>query len=151
MKPKVTWILVADGSRGRIYRREGEKAGLQTALDQEFSHEVRRMSEMGTERPGKVRESGNSAHHAIAPRADWTRQEKQQFAGQLAGVIEEHAQRKEFDRLILVAPPQTLGDLRAALGKLAQERLVGELGKDLTALPVKDLEAHLQAANLILS
>ena len=48
-----------------------------------------------------------------------------------------------FDRLVLVAPPQTLGELRIALKKRTSARITAELAKNLTNVPIHDLPGHL--------
>ncbi len=80
----------------------------------------------------------------MEPRADWRRFEKLQFARAVAEIIDRGARGKSFDRLVLVAPPKTLGDLRAALGSSSQSAIYGELAKDLTKVPIRDLPAHLR-------
>lgn len=149
MKAKKTWVLVADGKRGRLFKRESALVGLEAALDRDFSQPLRRTREIGTDRPGRVQESANSASHAMTPRVDWLRQEKQRFAATLAEFLEVNARRKAFERLVLVAPPQALGDLRAALGRHARDRLSGELDKDLTELPPKKIETRLIEKGLL--
>ena len=148
MATKTTWILVADGARARIFKRQGAGGALLLAPEDNFVHEVERTHDMGSERPGRVVESSGGAHHAIAPRADWNRQGKQQFAERLAKHLDAAAERKEFDRLILVAPPRVLGDLRASLGRHAREHLAGELDKDLTALGTAEIGERLAQAEL---
>ena len=81
----------------------------------------------------------------MQPPTDPKRHEKRRFAHELAGFLAAAAKRREFDHLILVAPPQALGDLRDELPKAVNDRLAGELAKDLTNLPVHDLPAHLAA------
>jgi hypothetical protein len=51
---------------------------------------------------------------------------------------------KRYERLILVAPPVTLGDLREALAKSVQARVVGELAQDLVKTPQSQLRRHLR-------
>ena len=46
-------------------------------------------------------------------------------------------------RLILVAPPQALGDLRAALPADVSDLVSGELHKDLTHATIHDITEHL--------
>ena len=45
---------------------------------------------------------------------------------------------------MLCAPPQALGDLRAALGKQARERIVAEVNKDLTPLALGEIEKRME-------
>ena len=51
-----------------------------------------------------------------------------------------------FDALVLAADPMTLGVLRPELHKAVQDRLVGEINKDLTRLPVREIERVLNEA-----
>ncbi len=46
---------------------------------------------------------------------------------------------KAFDRLMIVAPPFALGDLRAALSEQMKPHIYAELGKDLTKTPAAEL------------
>jgi protein required for attachment to host cells len=149
MKAKTTWVLVADGARARGFARHGTDGSLVAIPDGTFVHEVERVSAMGVDRPGRVRESADTAHHAIAPHVDWRREGKRGFAHSLAEWLEDRARHRAFDHLVLVAAPRTLGDLRAALGTNARERLAGELAKDLTAHPAAHIEEHLRRAELL--
>jgi protein required for attachment to host cells len=71
MRKTITWILVADGTRARIFRNEGPFKGLQPALDRAFEASAPPTRALGTDRPGRVRESANSERHAMVPRVDW--------------------------------------------------------------------------------
>lgn len=144
-----TWVLVADGSRARVLARAGASGSFVQPAGGMFSHAVHRAADLGTERPGRVRESANASHHAIEPRADRRREGKHGFARMLAQMLEQRALERAYDRLILVAPPRTLGDLRDGLGKEARFRLVGTLDRDLTALATDEIERHLAAAKLL--
>ena len=143
MRKKVTWILVADGARARIFRNDGPFKGLHPALDQEFASTVPPTRELGTDRPGRVQESATSERHAMVPRVDWHRFEKDKFARAMARILDAAAERGDFDRLILVAPPRTLGTLRSALGARTRGRITGELDRDLTHVTRLELPDHL--------
>lgn len=144
MKKKITWILVADGARARILRSEGWGSGLEPALDKEFIGDRRPTREIGAERPGRTRPSSTGQPAAMEPKADWHRLEKAQFAKSLSHILDEAALANRYDRLVLCAPPQALGDLRAALGKQAHDRIVAEINKDLTSLPLDEIEKRLE-------
>ena len=45
--------------------------------------------------------------------------------------------------LIIVAPPRTLADLRKAFHDDVKKKIVAEIGKDLTKLPLYEIENHL--------
>jgi protein required for attachment to host cells len=45
---------------------------------------------------------------------------------------------------VLVAAPKTLGDLRELLPDPVKSRVVAEIDKDLTRVPLRDLPKHLE-------
>ncbi len=144
MKKTRTWILVADGARAQIWLSEGWGKGLTRVGVEEASGGTAPTRELGSDRPGRVQDSAGSGRHAMEPRVDWHRYEKSLFAKRMAGVLDKGAGEKAFDRLVLVAPPQALGDLRAALGKAARALVTAELDKDLTSLPPRKLIQRLE-------
>jgi protein required for attachment to host cells len=73
--------------------------------------------------------------HANEPKFDPHRELKRSFAEHLAGTISGHLENAAFDRLIVVAAPVTLGDLRAAFSDAVKARITAEFDKDLTKIP----------------
>lgn len=51
---------------------------------------------------------------------------------------------RRFDRVILVAPPAFLGDLRQVLPKDLKDKVADEVTSDLTNTPEQDLPPHLR-------
>jgi protein required for attachment to host cells len=142
-----TWYVVADGGRARIVQkrdRQGDRQeAFDTLLDLVSADLHRATHELGTERPGRTRESATSARHAVQPRQDLHRAEKQNFVHEVAAVLNEANTRDEFDALVLVAPAHALGDLRQALDAPTQRKITAQLQKDLTNVPNADLAEHL--------
>lgn len=147
MRRGTTWVLIADGSKARLVRQEpaGDGGGL-TPL-REFDGVNRPGRDLTSDRPGRTFDRAGERRHAMQPPTDPKRHEKRRFAHELAGFLDAAAKRGEYDHLILVAPPQALGDLRDELPKAVSDRLAGELAKDLTNLPVHDLPVHLAAVS----
>ncbi len=144
MKAKTTWVLIADGARARLLQTTGWEHGLEPASSVDFIADHRPTREIGAERPGRVHESADSTRHAMAPRVDWHQFEKHLFAKEMAAMLNMARARGEFDRLVLVAPPATLGDLRKELDKPTAALVFAELDKDLTHVAVHDLKGHLE-------
>lgn len=145
-KTPLTWIVIADAGRARIYAHEGATSGVRPLDDGQLENPAAhaRTRDLGTDRPGRSFNSTGSARHAEEPRADWHRQAETVFAKRLADHIEAAAAAKRFDRVVVVAPPTMLGDLRTAFGAQTKQRLAGELHKDLTKIPVAELPNHLR-------
>jgi len=146
MKPKKTWIVIADGMHARILRQDKRGAPLTPALDQElYDPAVHGFSrDLKSAAPGRAFDSGSGgARHSMEPRVDPKTLEKQNFAKRVAELINDAASRKTFDQLVLVAPPKTLGELRTQLGEPAKKVLIGEIHHDLVKTPIHELPQHL--------
>ena len=88
MKWTATWIVVADGARAKIYVNDGPGKGIQPVQGAEYAAELAATHELGSDRPGRTAASVGAARHAIEPRIDWHRQQKQQFVKALAKVLD---------------------------------------------------------------
>ncbi len=117
MKPTTTWILIADGARARIFANLGPGKGIAPVEGGVLKGDHAPSRDLASDRPGRTFESADVMRHAIDPAQDPHRELKRAFAGRIASLIEERLAENAFDRLVLVAPPVTLGDLRSALSK----------------------------------
>jgi protein required for attachment to host cells len=142
----LTWVVVVDAQRMRILATSGIGKGLRQiqVFANPAGHGFAR--DLGSDRPGRTRESLGKTRHALEPHVDPHRQAKHDFAAELAHHLEAAARAKIFERLVLVAPPQMLGDLRACLGRLATARLIAEIPKDLGKTSLSGISKNLSAA-----
>lgn len=143
-KPKRIWVMVADAARARLYISDGRdvRPADKSTFENPDAHGHSR--DLVSDRPGRSFESVGGARHAEEPKHDPHRSAKSAFARRIADYVEHSALNDEFDDLVMVAPPQMLGDLREALGQHAAARLIGTAPKDLMKVPVAELQAHLQ-------
>jgi protein required for attachment to host cells len=149
MASERTWVLVADGSRARILQKdEGNRKQLRTIEGKTFSHELPKTSEVVRDRLPRTFESVGETRHAVATEVDPHREEKRKFAGELADALDAELVKKSFDRLVVVAPAQMLGDLRSALSPAVRERTTADVVLDLTKVPDIEIASHLN--NLII-
>jgi protein required for attachment to host cells len=143
MKPVRTWVLIADGRRARIVENLGRGQGLHAVEGMSFEAELPPNREIFSDKPGRSFESSSPTRHGLST-PDAHRQLKQAFARQLARVLETKLAEGAFDRCVLVAPPETMGDLRRELPDRVREKVSGELVSDLTKVPDDRLPAHLE-------
>jgi protein required for attachment to host cells len=113
-------------------------------MGQDFVGENLKDSEAGTDKPGRGYESSNPARHAYQPRTDWHQYHKQLFAKELCDVLEKANESSEFDELIIISPPKTLGDIREYLGKSILSKVIAEIPKDITKLSEHELVNYLE-------
>lgn len=144
MRPARIWILVADGQKARFLASERRNEDPAPALpDMVVPNPPTR--EQGTERPGRIHESVGARRSAYEPPTDMHRQAKRDFAKAVAEALLVKTRENAFDKLIVVAPPETLGDLRAALAPEVKAHLIGERAKDYTALTAREIKEQLSS------
>ena len=137
MNNPVTWFVVADGHRARVFRRIGSGT-VEPALDHDFAAPNPRDHEVGADRPGRTQASAGTARSALEE-TDHHRRRKREHLEALAAELDDGALRDKYAQLYVIAPPQALGDLRSCLGRHARERLVGESPHDVTQEPLQSL------------
>ena len=133
------WVMVGDGEKALFFRNEGD--GLYPNLEVVDAWETDNPSthEQGTDRPGRAFSSVGARRSAM-DQTDWHRLEKHRFAKEIADALYTAAHRGRYSKLIIAAPPMTLGDIRKALHKEVSDKVVAEISKDLTNLPKDEIE-----------
>lgn len=142
VRRRITWFVLADGSRARILTRRQEGAGYEVAAEYELPELHVPTRDILSDRPARVRESANSAHHAAEPRQDAHRERKVAFAQQVAGHLNAASAKGAFDELVLYAAPRSLATLRDALNEATRGKVKAEFAKDLTKVPLAELPDH---------
>jgi protein required for attachment to host cells len=145
MKPKRTWILIADGSRAKVLESHGPASDLVPVEDMAIAKELPANRDLQEDRPGRSFESFIPMRHAMESRVDPHRELKRELAGEVADKLERSLRDGRFDRLAIIAPPTLLGDLRSALSEQLRGKVAAELAKDLVKVPHQDLPRHLEA------
>ncbi len=126
--PADTYIVVADGRSGRLFRNAGSGGTL--ALQ-----EVRRLS------PHDLAKEGPSGSR---PEEQTPRQtDEATFAKQLGQALSAMLDDRECKHLILVLDPQTLGQVRKCMSKTTEASIVRTIAKDFTNSPIQDIERAL--------
>jgi protein required for attachment to host cells len=143
LKPIRTWVVIADAARVRVFETRGRGKGLAAVEDMAMEGELAPGRELTSDRPGRSFESVGSTRHAMEG-ADPRREQKRQFARRIADAVASRQAAKSFDRLVLVAPPATMGDLRAVLPDKVKAAVTAEVVADLTKTPVSELPARLE-------
>jgi protein required for attachment to host cells len=144
MRSVRTWVLIADGAHARILERLGREPDLKLLDHLTFEVELPPSRDLLAERPGRSFESQGRARHAKENPADPHRELKRDFAKKIAGVLEAESAKGLFDRLVVVAAPVTLGDLRDALPPSVRSKVTAELARDLVKTPDNKLLQHLK-------
>lgn len=139
------WVVVADGEKALFLKNEGDAKFPDFQVVHEMEQENRPTREQGVERSGR-HSDGPSAHKSAFQETDWHRLNKERFADDIAERLYKLAHAGTFDRLVIVAPPQVLGEMRRKLHKEVADKVVAEIPKTITNQPVWDIEKMLKAA-----
>lgn len=139
-----TWVVVADGEKALFFENEGDGQYPVLRVRREESQPNPPDREQGTDKPGRMGD-GRAGIGSSADETDFHRQEKDRFAQSLAEILYTLAHQGKFSRLVIVAPPQTLGAMRPHLHKEVQATIVLEIPKTLTGMPVDQIEKNLLA------
>lgn len=118
-------VVVADGEGARVFRNRGEQGAV--SLHQDDLLELMNMNDDGPARSMPGESTSRQLDEAT-------------FAKQLANGLNEAALKQQYEHLVLVADPTTLGRVRPLLHKEATQRLLAEVGKDLTNVPLENIE-----------
>ena len=138
-----TLVLVADGQKMMIFRNEGDEKFpvLETLTHREIDNP--RSSDQGRDAPGRSFASGDERRSGYKE-TDWHQQAEDRFAGDTLDALGKIA-AKEEGGIMVVAAPHSLGELRKHYPAAIQQRLVGEIDKDMTNQTTDDLIAVISA------
>jgi protein required for attachment to host cells len=124
-------VLVADGQRSRFLRNLGNPAAPRLVVEGEGEHIGSPTHEQGSDAPGRAFSSVGQGRSAFE-QTDFHQIEKDNFAARIAEILAHRAKNREFEEVIVIAPPRTLAELRGHYTREVTARLAGEIDKDLT-------------------
>lgn len=126
--PHDALVVVADGAGARFFRNTGQDSKISLKAAGEF-------------KPINLLDEGASGKRPAESSSRET--DEATFAKQLANELYRRAHSGDFAALVLVADPQTLGQIRPSLHKEVQDRLISEIGKTFTNASVADIQKAL--------
>jgi protein required for attachment to host cells len=141
--PHGAMIFVGDGRKALFLRNDGDEKFPNLKTAQVFTDVNPPTHEQGADRPGVAISRAESVRHGSVAQTDWHRLEEDRFVARVAAALEHLVRERAVPALVIVAPPRALADLRRAFHKDVKERIVAEVGKDLTNHPVAEIETHL--------
>ena len=141
--PQDAVVFVGDGRKALFLRNKGDEKFPNLVTEQVFVDENPSSHEQGTGAAGRAFHSAGSAARSAVETTDWHVLEEHRFARSVAEALEGLVRAQRIKESVIVAPPRTLADLRQAFHKDVSQRIVAELNKDLTKLPVDQIEQHL--------
>lgn len=131
--PHGATVAVADGEKLGLFRNSGDEANPKLTP---VPH-----AEIGTDNKGS-----GGRHHNSAANPDDSQLKEDSFAAGIAEALNRQVLDGKIARLVIIAAPRTLGELRKHYHKTLSATLVGEIAKDLTGHAVADIEKAITMA-----
>ncbi len=135
MKPITTWILFADQGSSKVMESSSKDSRLRKVPGMEMKGPEKRKFNKDKGRSFNSVGAGRHTHEAH-------HHEETAFAESISSMLEDAKSGQRFDRLILCASPEMLGNLRKSLSPMVEKAVYGELAKDLVNIPDAELEKH---------
>jgi protein required for attachment to host cells len=143
--PHRSFVVVADGKKMLFFRNEGDSDYPRLEVERKRVQANPADLDQKTDTAGQAPSGSPGAGYSSYQETDFHQLEENRFAAETAELLRKRALSNDFESLIIVAPPKTLGELRKHYHKEVEKRLTGEIAKDLTGHPVAEIEKILQS------
>ena len=136
-------IMVADSARARIFTVDSARSPLNEI--ETMAHPEGRIHEQNlvSDLPGKDSGKGGSGDHAFQEKIEPKREEMIEFAKRIADYLDDARKANNLNKLVIIAAPAFLGELRNHLSTETTEKIVLDLDKNLTQHCEEDIRHHL--------
>ena len=128
-----TIVVVVDGAHLRLFRNHGHEP------------EIRLVPEL-VPKLGVSNVGSGGRHRSSTANPDRSRLHEDDFAAAVAEYLNESALAGRIERLVIIADPRTLGEMRRHFHSALSQRLVGQIEKNLAGFPLAGIQDTLQAA-----
>jgi len=133
-------VLVTDGGRARLFSYSSEERllKLKNSLQNDSIHTPSR--DLESDRSGRAFNVRGPGRHAKSSPGNMHDRAEQQFAKSLAEHLSTALAGNEFDKIILIADPRTLGSIRQYVKHPASSYIFAEVSLNLTNSPQELIE-----------
>lgn len=136
--PHDSTIVVLDGEKALFLRNEGDEDYPNFIVEAKREQDNPPNREQAANMPGRMFDG--TGHKSAVDDTDWHQLAKDRFAQDIARLLYTRVHAGEIDRLVLIAAPHSLGAIRPELHQEVTDRLIGEVGKEMTNHPIPEIE-----------
>ena len=137
-----TLVLVADGRKMLFLRNHGNTSKLDLRVEARYHQDYPAIPDPTSADPGRGFACVGSRRSTMEE-TDFHQIEEDRFAAETADQLRKRALGGDFESLVVVAPPRSLGELRKHYHQEVANRIVDEIDEDLTGRPIDEIEAAL--------
>ena len=132
-------VMVVDGGKMLLFRNEGDADYPHLLIEDAVENANPKDSDQRTDAPGRAFASVGGSRSAMGE-TDFHDLQEDRFAAGAVALLNRRALENDYEKLIVVASPAMLGEMRKHYNKALSARLVGEIAKDLTGHHPPEIE-----------
>ena len=137
-------VMVLDGEKMLLLRNEGDSEHPNLKMEDVTKQENPADRDLGESPPGRMAGSGGA--RSSVEETDYHQQAEDRFALEAVEMLNRRALSNDFEQLLIVAAPITLGVMRKKYHKTLEDRIVGEIAKTMTSHPITEIEETISKA-----
>ncbi len=141
--PHDAFIFVGDGRKALFLRNEGDEKFANFVTVQVLADENPPTHEQGTDKPGRAFMGANGTARSAVEPTDWHEIEEQKFAHRACAALESLVRDRASPALVIAAPAKTLAELRKTMHADVKHKVIAEIDRDFTKIPVWEIEKHI--------
>ena len=142
--PHDAFVFVGDGRKALFLRNEGDEKFANFVTVSVFTDEKNPPThEQGSDRPGRAFAGAHCHSRSAVESTDWHDLEESRFAHRAAEALESVFRERAASALVIAAPARTLAEIRRALHADVKGKVIAEIDKDFTKMPVWEIEKHI--------
>lgn len=143
--PNNALVLVTDGRKTLFFRNEGDQNQIDLRTEAHDERDEASFNrDLVSDGPGSNFQSAGYGHSTYEE-TDVKQLEEDRWAHAAADDVNKRALANDFDALVIIAPPKTLGELRKKLHKEAEKRIIAEIPKTMTGHPIPEIESLVES------
>jgi protein required for attachment to host cells len=143
-----TWILVADAARARLFETTSVSEVWSLIDDFQNPQGRARGRDFRADASGDFQTNEGTVRRSAMEPLSIKRVEAERFARMLGVELDKGLSGGRYDRVILVAPPEFLGLIRAELTPAVEKRVFDTIAKDFTSEDPRVLSERIETAQL---
>jgi protein required for attachment to host cells len=142
--PWESWVVVCDGAKALIMQNAGDNQLMNLQVHETMKQPNEADRDIGADKPGRSHQANGHSGSAVEE-TSWHDQAEEAFLKLVAAKLDDLVRQKDARRIVLVAPPKALGQIRPSLSADTKAAITAEVAKDLTSFPIDQIERHLAA------
>ncbi|KPK61594.1 MAG: hypothetical protein AMJ59_00845 [Gammaproteobacteria bacterium SG8_31] len=130
----VTWVVTADSARADVFEVDRIGGEFRTVTTMSHEESKKKGQDLMSDRPGRAFDSAGQGRHAMSSQVNPREHEAEVFAREVCETLELGRAKGNYERLIVLAPPDFLGRLRKSITQETNKLVVESVAKSVVGM-----------------